>query len=90
LGLLSVWRAELSELLCDFAAWFSASLVSSSVVCRCSWLGVCSAAGVSSWNPANCGVAAASHGGFSLAVFPHVFRRGCGKCRSCLLLTYSL
>ena len=44
LGLLGVWRAELSELLCDFAAWFSASPVSSSVVRRCSWLGVCSAA----------------------------------------------
>jgi len=30
------------------------------------------------------------HGGFSLAVFPQVFRRSCGKCRSCPLLTYSL
>jgi hypothetical protein len=47
LDLLGVWRAELSELLCDFAAWFSASPLLSSVVCRCSWLGVCSAAGVS-------------------------------------------
>jgi len=44
LGFLGVWRAELSELLCDFAAWFSALPVLSSVVCRCSWLGVCSAA----------------------------------------------
>jgi hypothetical protein len=44
LGPLGVRRAELSELLCDFAAWFSASPVSSSVVCSCSWLGVCSAA----------------------------------------------
>jgi len=32
LGLLGVWHAELSELLCDFAAWFPATPLLSS--CR--------------------------------------------------------
>jgi len=90
LGLLGVWRAELSELLCDFAAWFSASPLLSSVVCRCSWLGVCSAAA---------GISASGFG--ELRCCRRVSRlllsgrvstgvwRSCGKCRSCLL-TYSL
>ncbi len=57
-GPLGVWRTVLSKLFCDFAAWFPALPELLSVVCRCSWSEVCSAA--ASWprDSANCGVAA--------------------------------
>jgi hypothetical protein len=58
LGPLGVWRTELSELLCDSAAWFPAFPELLSVVCRYSWLGVCSAAASRPRDSANCGVAA--------------------------------